>query len=214
MAKKDKSKKKLQDDLKESANRIWLAGLGALRVAEEEGSKLFNTLVEEGQRFSERSGQEAGKAASRAREAGEKARSEMKEGWSRVEQGFDRAVADTLGAMGVPSRSEIESLSRRIEELTVAVEGLRMRQQSAAGSAGTPSGKSAAGAKAEAAGTSRKTAKKPAAAKKSTTGPEKAKKSTKKPATKKPTVKKAAAKKSAAKKTPPKKSEGSGAAGS
>jgi len=40
--------KKLQDDLKDSAHRIWLAGLGALAAAEQEGTKVFNRLVDRG----------------------------------------------------------------------------------------------------------------------------------------------------------------------
>lgn len=175
-----KSKKKLQDEIKESAGNIWLAGLGALRVAEQEGSRLFNTLVEEGQKFSERSGEEADKAKARAREAGEKARSGVEEGWSRIEQGVDRAVTETLGAMGVPTRSEVEALSRRIEELTVAVERLRARP--------APASSTEAGA----AKGPKKTAGKPSAKKAAT----------KRAATKKASAKKTAAKKPAGKKKP------------
>ena len=35
-------------DLKETANKVWLAGLGALASVGEEGGKLFNTLVDKG----------------------------------------------------------------------------------------------------------------------------------------------------------------------
>jgi poly(hydroxyalkanoate) granule-associated protein len=136
MVKKSKSKKKLQDDIRDSASKIWLAGLGAFRVAEQEGSKLFNTLVEEGERFSKKTGAEVGKAAEKAREAGEKVRSEAREGWSRVEKGLDRAVADTLRTMGVPTRNEVESLSRRIEELTIALERLRAKSAAETKAAG------------------------------------------------------------------------------
>ena len=45
------AKKGWQDDARESAHRIWLAGLGALAKAEEEGSKLFKNLVREGERY-------------------------------------------------------------------------------------------------------------------------------------------------------------------
>src|SRR5215467_10037571 len=42
------TEKNVQDELKESVHRIWLAGLGALAAAEEEGSKIFSRLVERG----------------------------------------------------------------------------------------------------------------------------------------------------------------------
>ena len=54
MPKKAKKRKKgndLSEELKTSAHRIWLAGLGAMAVAEEEGSKLFKSLVERGESY-------------------------------------------------------------------------------------------------------------------------------------------------------------------
>ncbi|HAS52088.1 MAG TPA: hypothetical protein DCS21_10250, partial [Gammaproteobacteria bacterium] len=36
-------------NIRESASRIWLAGLGAVAKTQEEGEKLFQSLVEEGE---------------------------------------------------------------------------------------------------------------------------------------------------------------------
>ena len=44
-------KKATKSDLSESVHRIWLAGLGALATAEEEGGKLFSTLVSKGKQY-------------------------------------------------------------------------------------------------------------------------------------------------------------------
>src|SRR4030081_2153457 len=46
--------KKLQDELKDSAHKIWLAGLGALAAAEQEGTKVFNRLVDRGREVESR----------------------------------------------------------------------------------------------------------------------------------------------------------------
>lgn len=45
---KPKSKK---EDVVDAANKIWKAGIGALRTAEEEGSRIFRTLIEKGEDF-------------------------------------------------------------------------------------------------------------------------------------------------------------------
>ena len=50
-----KENKDIQRDVRESAGRIWLAGRGALSLAEEEGTKLFKRLVKEGEGFEKRS---------------------------------------------------------------------------------------------------------------------------------------------------------------
>ena len=54
MAKKSKKSKKAGksgDDVKEAAHKIWLAGLGALAMAESEGTKLLKTIETEGSKF-------------------------------------------------------------------------------------------------------------------------------------------------------------------
>src|SRR4051812_20838453 len=45
------AEKNWQDDVREGAHKIWLAGLGALALAEQEGSKLFGELVQRGERY-------------------------------------------------------------------------------------------------------------------------------------------------------------------
>src|SRR5262245_46106375 len=124
---------KKKGDVRESAHKIWLAGLGALSVAEEEGSKLFKTLVEQGERF-EAAGKErlkearrgADEAADRARKAAEdtadRARKAAEGAWEQIGGAFDERLAKALHRIGVPTRDEIGALSRRIEELTRAVE--------------------------------------------------------------------------------------------
>ncbi len=47
------SDEKLVATIKESANQIWLAGLGAFAKAQAEGGKVFEALVEEGEAIQE-----------------------------------------------------------------------------------------------------------------------------------------------------------------
>jgi poly(hydroxyalkanoate) granule-associated protein len=116
--------KTLQDDLKESAHRIWLAGLGALAAAEQEGSKVFNRLVERGRDFESKGREEA-------KEQYEKARTKAESTWSDVSSKVDEAVAGALHRLGVPTRDEIRTLTQKVEELTAKVETLRPRTATA-----------------------------------------------------------------------------------
>lgn len=103
--------------VKESAQQIWLAGLGAFAKAQEEGTKVFDALVKEGESIQSRTrkltdekiAQVAGKAAGT---------------WDRLEQVFEDRVARSLGSLGVPSKKDIDTLSRRVAELTAVVQGL------------------------------------------------------------------------------------------
>ncbi|WP_300454296.1 phasin family protein [Accumulibacter sp.] len=107
----------LASTVKESAQQIWLAGLGAFAKAQEEGGKVFDALVREGESIQaktrqitdEKIAQVAGKAAGT---------------WDRLEQVFEDRVARALGSLGVPSRQDIDSLSKRVVELSAAVQAL------------------------------------------------------------------------------------------
>lgn len=110
MAKKQTTKD-VQEDLKDSAHRVWLAGLGALAAAEEEGGKLFKKLVEKGE-----------KLESRGKERFDEAKDKAGDVWSEVEKKMDDAVTKALHRIGVPSRDEIRNLTKRVEELSAKVE--------------------------------------------------------------------------------------------
>ena len=97
--------------VRESANQIWLAGLGAFAKAQQEGVKMFETLVAEGERFQERT-----KTAADERIA--EMRTKATGTWDKLEQVFEERVARALHSLSVPSREDVDVLSRRVAELT------------------------------------------------------------------------------------------------
>jgi poly(hydroxyalkanoate) granule-associated protein len=97
--------------VRESANQIWLAGLGAFAKAQQEGVKMFETLVAEGERFQERT-----KTAADERIA--EMRTKATGTWDKLEQVFEDRVARALHSLSVPSRKDVDVLSRRVAELT------------------------------------------------------------------------------------------------
>lgn len=115
--------KKLQDELKESVHRIWLAGLGALAAAEEEGTKLFSRLVERGRDVESKGKVEVDKMKAEVDKMKTKAESTF-ETWG---EKFDEKLTATLHRLGVPTRDEIRNLTQRVEELNAKVEQLRPR---------------------------------------------------------------------------------------
>ena len=121
----NETNKNLQDELKESAHRIWLAGLGALAAAGEEGTKVFDRLVDRGRDYETRGREEA-------RKQYEGAKSTTDELWSTWSGKLDEAVTNALHRMGVPSRDEIRNLTQRVEELNAKVEILKPRVTPAA----------------------------------------------------------------------------------
>ena len=117
--------KNLQDELKDSAHRIWLAGLGALAAAGEEGTKMFDRLVDRGREYETRGRDEARKQYDGAKTSTD----DFLKTWS---DKLDESVTKALHRMGVPSRDEIHNLTRRVEELNAKVEMLKPRVTPAA----------------------------------------------------------------------------------
>lgn len=121
------SEKNSQDELKDSVHRIWLAGLGALAAAEEEGSKLFSRLVDRGRDVEVKGKVEVDKVNEKVRAEVDRAKVKAEsafEGWS---EKLDEKLSSSLHRLGVPTRDEIRNLTQRVEELNAKVEQLKPR---------------------------------------------------------------------------------------
>jgi poly(hydroxyalkanoate) granule-associated protein len=123
----------LEQRVKESANRIWLAGLGAWAMAEQEGGKLFKSLIAKGESLEIAGREQLGKVRERVGELADNARERFGEATDgvrgraggvvdRVERGIDERIGAALEKVGVPTKGEIARLTHRIEALTELVE--------------------------------------------------------------------------------------------
>lgn len=113
---------KLSKTLSESAQQIWLAGVGAFGRAQAEGTKLFESLVKEGLNLENTARKFAGKRADVVREAVEhrveNARDRANDTWDRLEKVFEDRVQRALVKLGVPGRDDLKDLSARVDALT------------------------------------------------------------------------------------------------
>lgn len=121
--------KNVQEELKESVHRIWLAGLGALAAAEEEGSKVFSRLVDRGRDVESRGKVEVDRVKAEAERFKSKAESTLGS-WG---EKFDETLTSALHRLGVPTREEIRTLTQRVEELNAKIEQLKPRVTPAGG---------------------------------------------------------------------------------
>ncbi len=128
------SDKQVADVVRDSAQQIWLAGLGAFGKAQEEGVKVFDALVREGKTLESRTRSMAetrvGVVSEKMGKAATKATEKANATWDRLEQVFEDRVARALNRLGVPTNKDIHALAKRVEELNETV-----RRLSAAGTA-------------------------------------------------------------------------------
>lgn len=126
--------------LSESAQQIWMAGVGAFGRAQAEGAKLFEALVKEGMTLEQNARKLAGNSADVVRDAVENRAGQAKERatdtWDRLEKVFEDRVQRAMGKLGVPSKDDLSDLSHRVDRLTA-----ELRRQG--GAAATPARKTA-----------------------------------------------------------------------
>ncbi len=138
----------MSESVKDSAQQIWQAGLGAFTRAQAEGSKAFESLVKEGvsiqrktQSATEAKISEAtNKMSTIATDISSKASGQ----WDKLENIFEERVAKALNKLGVPSAKDINALIARIDELNKAVQKLSAKAPTAKTPAPAAAGKSKA----------------------------------------------------------------------
>lgn len=112
----------LSKTISESAQQIWLAGVGAFSRAQAEGTRLFEGLVKEGLNLEKTARSIAGDRADVVRDAVEsgveQARARATDTWDRLEKVFEDRVHRALVTLGVPGRDDLRELSRRVDALT------------------------------------------------------------------------------------------------
>lgn len=124
MAKKKGKKKNtakeegsLPEELTERGREVWLAGLGAMAAAEEEGTKFFNSLIQKGKSYESRGREQIEEVAETATE-------QQQVLSKRVQSTIAETVEVALERFGVPTQSEVKKLTHQVDRLTKKVEQL------------------------------------------------------------------------------------------
>jgi len=115
----------LAHSVKESAQQIWLAGMGAFAKAQEGRNKVFEALIKEGTSLQrktqsaaeERIGEVTGRMSAMAGDVTAKAGQH----WDKLESIFEQRTAKAMNKLGVPTAKDVDALIKRVDELAAAV---------------------------------------------------------------------------------------------
>jgi poly(hydroxyalkanoate) granule-associated protein len=118
----------LPNEITNRTREIWLAGLGALSRLEEEGDKVFGELVERGEayeakrrhQFNDMTNSLIDQQTSVAKDVANRFDAATKT----MEQAVSSTLSGTLGRIGVPTRSEVQSLSNKVSDLSTKLDAL------------------------------------------------------------------------------------------
>ena len=111
----------MSDNVKEQAQQIWLAGLGAFAKAQQDGTKAFEKLVSDGismQRKAHSTAEEKlAEATQKATQAAHNFSERATGQWGKLEGIFEERVARALHGLGLPSAAEMKALHARVAAL-------------------------------------------------------------------------------------------------
>jgi poly(hydroxyalkanoate) granule-associated protein len=103
-----------------SSRQVWLAGLGALAKAQDEGSEALERLVQRGHEIERRLQQEAAARAAQPRKGAPR-------GVEKLGRVFEQRVAEAVDRLGLRPAVDVRALEARVETLAAQVEALRRR---------------------------------------------------------------------------------------
>lgn len=97
--------------------RVLMAGIGAVALTQEQIEDFVNKLVERGEIAD-------GDARKLVSEVIDRRKKLVQDGTRKAEEGLDKRIEGLLSRMNIPSKSEIDSLSQKIAELSSKVDEL------------------------------------------------------------------------------------------
>ena len=136
------------------SRKIWLAGLGVYSKIDTDGSKLFDTLVKDGEKAEKLTKSAVGKKVDAAKDSATSAKSRITGvkdralgKWDELEGAFDKRLNSAISRLGVPSRNEVKALHSKVDTLTKQIEkltGAKVAPVAAKTAAAKPAAKTAA----------------------------------------------------------------------
>lgn len=118
-------------EMEKYSRQIWLAGLGAYSKISNDGTKLFDTLVKDGEKAEKQAKTGLDKQVDVVKSTTKTAKSRVGDvrdlalgKWSELEEALDKRLNSAISRLGVPSRNEVKELHGKVDTLTKQIEKL------------------------------------------------------------------------------------------
>lgn len=121
---KSKAKRKTPLELRKYTKQIWLAGLGAFSRAEEEGNKIFDSLVQVGEELEAKTTMVADQTVEKVGEVTGKAYERVVDTREKVEKIIDQHTHQTLNRFGIVTPKDILLIEQLLKNLNEKVDRL------------------------------------------------------------------------------------------
>lgn len=117
-------------EVREAAQKLWQAGVGAVTIAQKNVGEVVSTLKSEGGKIYQKTSTLLDGTLGDVRKQVEGVVSQVQgtvnANLSWVEEKVSEGVGSVLGRLGVPSKADIQDLSQRVAELSKQVKALQV----------------------------------------------------------------------------------------
>ncbi|SEL42475.1 poly(hydroxyalkanoate) granule-associated protein [Acinetobacter sp. DSM 11652] len=113
-SRKTKHQRKSTLDFRKYTKQIWLAGLGAFSRAEEEGNKMFDSLVKVGEELESKTVEFTDQTVNKVAEKTKESVTDKKD---KVEKLLDHGVSTSLNRIGLVSTKDVQHLENMILDI-------------------------------------------------------------------------------------------------
>jgi len=111
----------MKNEIKNSINNIWLAGLGVASLAQKESVKAYDTLIKEGKNLETKSNKLVKEVSNKAEKRMDNIRKVADKQFNKVENLFETRIEKVLKKLDIPTLKDIKSLSTKVDSLVKEV---------------------------------------------------------------------------------------------
>jgi len=109
--------KNMKNDIKNTVNNLWLAGLGVASMAQKESLKVYNSLIKEGKTLEKKSNKAVKKVTTKAEKRLNSIRQIADKQINKVENLFETRIESVLKKLDIPTVKDIKGLSSKVDSL-------------------------------------------------------------------------------------------------
>ena len=115
----------LAQSIKESAQQIWLAGMGAFAKAQAEGTQAFEKLIRDGISLQKKTQglaeEKISEVTSRMTAMAGEVTTKAGQQWDKLESIFEQRTAKAVARLGLPTAKDLAALNARLDQVAAEV---------------------------------------------------------------------------------------------
>ncbi len=114
----------MRNEIKNTINNVWLAGLGVASLAQKETYKVYDSLIKEGKTLETKSKKTVKDVSSKAEKRFDNIRKMADKQFNKVENLFETRIESVLKRLDIPTVKDINGLSKKVDSLVKEIKSI------------------------------------------------------------------------------------------